>query len=247
MQKKIRFWFTLVEMLIVMVIIGILSTALLPKLTGYLAKTRDLKRQADLRSIWAAIQLYKDTHGKFPILGDKNWPFLDLNFRYAGPANALEHQIWSYIKEIPTDPQKNTVEALITHTRWGTHRNIYKKAMKPGQYLYQVARRNRNQREIEFAILAAKVETPDAANFIALNLWETTTKHCWTEKGILWGSRWRVEHLPEVTPAWIVNQCLQFCDSVTKGTKAEMKKESDWKISCTYADPAQLHYIVKIE
>lgn len=58
MNKKHN-WFTLIELIIVITIIGILSTALLPKLTWYLAKTRDLKRQQDLRVIAAAIQAYQ--------------------------------------------------------------------------------------------------------------------------------------------------------------------------------------------
>lgn len=63
MQRKLRLRFALVEMLIVVVIIGILSAAILPRITGHLASTRDVKRQLDLNTIRNAIELYKDSKG----------------------------------------------------------------------------------------------------------------------------------------------------------------------------------------
>jgi len=54
------------------VIIGILSAAILPKLTGYMARTRDLQRHMDLRNIATAIELYQSNKGKLPEIYDKN-------------------------------------------------------------------------------------------------------------------------------------------------------------------------------
>ncbi|MEI7477147.1 MAG: prepilin-type N-terminal cleavage/methylation domain-containing protein [bacterium] len=48
MQKKS---FTLIEMLIVVVIIGILAAALIPRLQSVQARARDIKRIADIHQI----------------------------------------------------------------------------------------------------------------------------------------------------------------------------------------------------
>lgn len=68
MKKKSAF--TLVELLIVIVIIGILSSAILPKITGYLARTRDLQRKMDLAALASAIEAYKSNTGEWPSKGE---------------------------------------------------------------------------------------------------------------------------------------------------------------------------------
>jgi len=57
--------FTLIEMLIVVVIIGILAAALIPRLQPVQARARDTKRKADLHQIGTALEIYKEDNGWF--------------------------------------------------------------------------------------------------------------------------------------------------------------------------------------
>ena len=51
--------FTLVELLIVVAIIGILSTLLMANFIGVRQRARDAQRKADLRQIQSALELYR--------------------------------------------------------------------------------------------------------------------------------------------------------------------------------------------
>ncbi len=58
--------FTLIEMLIVIVIIGILASALVPRLISIQARARDTKRKVDFKSIYNAILVYKNDYSVYP-------------------------------------------------------------------------------------------------------------------------------------------------------------------------------------
>jgi len=58
--------FTLVEMLIVIVIIGILIAALLPRLQGAQSMARDTSRKTALSQLQSAIVAYQSLNGRWP-------------------------------------------------------------------------------------------------------------------------------------------------------------------------------------
>ncbi len=58
--------FTLIEIMIVVVIIGILAVALFPKLLGAISKSSDEGRKAELKSLSVIMLQYKNDTGAYP-------------------------------------------------------------------------------------------------------------------------------------------------------------------------------------
>jgi prepilin-type N-terminal cleavage/methylation domain-containing protein len=66
--------FTLVELLVVISIIGLLSTIAVVSLGGSRAKARDAKRLADMRQLMTALNLYQEVNGCLPITNASTCP-----------------------------------------------------------------------------------------------------------------------------------------------------------------------------
>jgi prepilin-type N-terminal cleavage/methylation domain-containing protein len=76
--------FTLIELMVVIAVIGLLSSIIVVILTSARTDSRDTKRVADLKEITTALQLYYDTYNTYP--------------------SALSELVPTYIVIEPTDP-----------------------------------------------------------------------------------------------------------------------------------------------
>lgn len=99
--------FTLVELLVVIVVIGILAAVGIQTYSGAQAKARDAKRKADLREIRNALQAYYNDFGRYPSAGgcaDGNNGCYGNSYE----ANWIVGLAPTYIKELPHDPREST-------------------------------------------------------------------------------------------------------------------------------------------
>ncbi len=106
-NKKI-FGFTMIELLIVIVIMGILSAIGLGTFTSSQMKARDSKRKSDLRTIGDALEVYYNDLGSYP-LSDGNGGILGCGVDAAELCSG--GTIWqnttnstTYMVQMPEDP-----------------------------------------------------------------------------------------------------------------------------------------------
>lgn len=90
--------FTLIELLVVIAIIGILASVVMASLNSARAKSRDAKRQSDLKQLQLAIELYRDASGQYPTTD--GWVLAD-----SGPLNT--NLVPTYISQLPEEPPGN--------------------------------------------------------------------------------------------------------------------------------------------
>ncbi len=232
--------FTLVEMLIVIVLIWILSVAILPRLTNYMAKTRDLKRQADLKNIAAAIEMYGINHGEFPFYHGGHTTGAALAYNFFRKASDLAEPLEGYISSIPSDPKKSTQIDICA----GSHRIECKVPLKKGNYLYAIQREKKDLYPLDkgrnIALLVAKVETLDYANFVLVNQNQWRCNGCWWS---FWNGN---ASTFGIYPARIWEK-FNLCSSIEKARNAEWIKQEDGNFKCTYTTEDQLYYIIKME
>ena len=100
--KKSR-GFTIVELLIVIVVIGILAALVIVTYNGIQQKARDTERKTDIKALQGHLEAYWADNAKYPTLAQVNdttaGGFRELNFKgldaaaYSDPADAASGQL----------------------------------------------------------------------------------------------------------------------------------------------------------
>lgn len=114
MNKK-AYGFTIVELLIVIVVIGILAAISIVAYNGIQSRARDTQRKQDVQTISKALELYYIDNGQYPtsVCGSSCPTPKKINGSWLttsdGSWDFLESQLApKYISELPADPMAST-------------------------------------------------------------------------------------------------------------------------------------------
>ena len=96
-----RAWFTLIEIMVVVFILGLLVTLVAPKIIGRTDEARRTKAMADIKGIEEALHLFKLDNGFYPSSAE------GLGGLVQKPANARNFSPDGYLDRVPVDPWGN--------------------------------------------------------------------------------------------------------------------------------------------
>ena len=113
-QKRESTGFTLIEVMVVVVILGILAAVVVPRVMSRPEEARIIRAQQDIRALASALKLYR--------LDNFNYPSTDesLQALIERPENLSEGARWKqggYLERLPKDPWGNGYQYLYPGAR----------------------------------------------------------------------------------------------------------------------------------
>ena len=224
MKKNTVKAFTLVEMLIVIVIIGILIASLMPRMQSAQWRARDVARKNDLAQIQTAIITSQQDRGAFPWMKWNSWGTVnDTSGNNVGwGSGMIVDNIWMNLQRagmssVPTDTNGSNVNFGF----WG-----FKKPADVSdslwKYIYIVAKRN--WVDNAWFALMAKTEVEWWSNWVVCQTGSSSVSDDLDDGYIKSGT-----DLAEIT----------LCKTVTKGDECSSNTQD-----CTYEETSQLRYLL---
>ena len=101
--------FTLIEVIVVLVILGILASIVVPNVISRTDQAQIVKAQQDIRALESALQLYRVDNFAYPTTDQ------GLQALVEKPTSGPEAKNWQsggYIKKVPKDPWQNDYQYL---------------------------------------------------------------------------------------------------------------------------------------
>ena len=99
--------FTLVEIMVVVVILGVLAVLIVPRVVGRTEEARAAAAKHDLAAIMQSLKLYRLDNGRYPTNEQ------GLQALVAKPSSGPAPTNWrSYLDKVPKDPWGNTYQYL---------------------------------------------------------------------------------------------------------------------------------------
>ena len=110
--------FTLIELLIVILIIGILAAIIVMSVVQASAKARDVKRQQDLKNVQKALEMYYTTNGNYPSTNNAWWGNCSDygSHPISGSTGYIPNLAPTDISSLPLDPRQGIDCAGATNT-----------------------------------------------------------------------------------------------------------------------------------
>jgi general secretion pathway protein G len=109
MKKILPRGFTLIEVMIVVVILGILAVAVIPKLLDRPDQARMIAAQSDIRVILQQLKLYKLDNGAYPTTDQGLQALVVKPTTNPAPGNWKQG---GYLEKLPMDPWKRPYQYL---------------------------------------------------------------------------------------------------------------------------------------
>lgn len=120
-----KYGFTIVELLIVIVVIGILAAITVVAYNGVQGRARDTQRVQNMQSIVKALELYKTTNGIYPAaVATANASGWEVSHDGTTATNFLSALVTSNtVPKVPLDPRNQGAGALAPS--WTSTNNLY--------------------------------------------------------------------------------------------------------------------------